>query len=182
MPFRAAALLVAFAGTFAAARADDTAARWKYDNPFCQVVAFTAPLPDVVAPVALAGGESRYALGLYTAAGATLSAHVTLVSDTNAYDAAVPEGTLFGAAGDRKSDAIVVTLPAPDRITPPPLRGDLKSPIGDYGSKPLAVTARAYIDSNGYSIREEIVHQFTPAQFLCVPVVGVTDVELEYNP
>lgn len=115
MPYRAAALLVAFIGTVVPARADD-GVQWKYDNPFCQVVAFVAPLPDVVASIAPAGGEARYALGLYTPTGTTLAAHVTLVSDTDAYDAGVPEGNLFGAEGDRRSDAIVVSLPAPDRI------------------------------------------------------------------
>ena len=76
----------------------------------------------------------------------------------------------------------------------------LQSRVGVYGGRPLTVVARAYIDSNGYSISEEIVqssgvdgmdkfmlgavgvHQFTPAQFLCVPVVGTMDVELKYFP
>lgn len=247
---------MAFLGTFLPARADDSPAPWKYDNPFCQVVAFVAPLPAVVASLAAIPSTSRYALELYTATGTTLAAHVTLVSDTDAYDAAVPDGALFGTAGDRKSEAMVVTLPAADQIgyffvdsyvldraagvtcpsyvfpveapiadtvagarsieaqplqkigplkcgheyTPPGMNGDLTSPIGDYGGKPLIVSARAYVDSNGYSIKEEIVqssgvdgvdkymlgavgqHQFAPAKFLCVPVVGVTEVEMKYFP
>jgi hypothetical protein len=83
---------------------------------------------------------------------------------------------------------------------PPQLNGDLQSPVGIYGGKPLTVVARAYIDSNGYSLSEEIirssgvdgmdkymlgavgVHQFRPARFLCVPVVGTADIELKYFP
>jgi|GEM_PF-2739762 len=256
MPYRAAALLVAFLGTFLPARAESTAAQWKYDNPFCQVIAFVAPLPAVVASLASIASTSRYALQLYTATGTTLAAHVTLVSDTDAYDASFPEGPLSGPAGDRRSEGIVVTLPAADRIgyffvdayvldhgagatcpsyvfpvgepitdraagvrsieaqhlqkigpltcgqayIEPGMSGDLSSPIGRYGGKPLAVTARAYVDSNGYSIKEEIVqssgvdgvdkymlgavgaHQFAPAKFLCVPVVGVIEVEMKYFP
>jgi hypothetical protein len=83
---------------------------------------------------------------------------------------------------------------------PAQMRGDLESLVGDYGGKPLTAVAQAYIDSNGYSVRQEIVqssgvagvdayllgaigmHQFAPAQFLCVPVVGTVDIELKYFP
>lgn len=80
------------------------------------------------------------------------------------------------------------------------LHGDFESPVGRFGNRPLTVEARSYIDSNGYSAREELVtssgvaglddymlgamhvHQFSPAQFLCTPVVSTIDVELKYFP
>jgi len=118
MFFRAAALFLAIASLAAPARAADaSAAHWKYDNPFCQVVAAVAPLPDVVASVTPVTGETRYEVTLYAAEGATLGAHVTLVSDTDAYDAAVPAGTLSGPSEDRRSEPVIVTLPAPDAVT-----------------------------------------------------------------
>jgi hypothetical protein len=256
--FRRAAVLLAalLASLPCAGVADEPSAQWKYDNPFCQVVAALAPIPGVVASLAAVGGETRYALDLFTPAGTTLSAHVTLVSDTDAYDAAVRDGDLSGPPGDRKLEPLIVTLPAPDKVNyffvdsysldhgaavtcpsyvftvsetlssapaglrsieaqhlqkiaaskcakvyaEPGLRGDLTSPVGAYGGKPLTVVARAYIDSNGYSIKDEIVqssgvdgmdkymlgavgvHQFRPAQFLCTPVVGTMLIELKYFP
>lgn len=83
---------------------------------------------------------------------------------------------------------------------PPSLKGQFQSAVGDYGNKPLTVLARAYVDSNGYSIREKLLqssgvegvdqyqlgalheHQFAPAKFLCTPVVSTIDVELHYSP
>ena len=256
--FRPAAALVAalLASLPRPCTADEPSAQWKYDNPFCQVVAAVVPIPDVVASTAAVGSQGRYALDLFTPEGTTLSAHVTLVSDTDAYDAAVPEGTLSGAPADRKIEPLIVTLPAPEKIdyffvdsysidrgtavtcpsyvfpigaalsnapaglrtisaqhlqsiaspkcgkvyADPAMRGDLMSPVGAYGGKPLTVVARAYIDSNGYSIKEEIVqssgvdgmdkymlgavgvHQFRPAEFLCTPVVGTMLIELKYFP
>jgi hypothetical protein len=179
-----------------------------------------------------------------------------LVSESDAYDAAVPDGNLSGAQDDRKLEPLSVTLPAQDKIdyffvdsysldhgaaitcpsyvfpvgetlasapaglrsivaqhlqkiappkcgkvyADPAMHGDLMSPVGAYGGKPLTVVARAYIDSNGYSIKDEIVqssgvdgmdrymlgavgvHQFRPAQFLCTPVVGTMLIELKYFP
>jgi hypothetical protein len=256
--FRRAAVLVAalLASLPRLGAADEPSSQWKYDNPFCQVVASVAPIPDVVASIAAVGGETRYALDLFTADGTTLAAHVTLVSDTDAYDAGVPDGNLSGPPNDRNLEPLVVTLPAGDtidyfyvdsysldhgaavtcpsyvfpigeklssapaglrsieaqhlqKIPPlkcgkvyiqPRLRGDLTSPMGAYGGKPLTVVALAYIDSNGYSIKDEIVqssgvdgmdkymlgavgvHQFSPAQFLCVPVVGEMEITLKYFP
>jgi hypothetical protein len=256
--FRRAAVLVAalLASLPCAGAADEPSSQWKYDNPFCQVVAAVVPIPDVVASIAAVGGDTRYALDLYTPAGTTLGAHVTLISDTDAYDAAVPEGNLSGPPEDRKLEPLIVTLPGavtvdyffvdsysldrgtavtcPSYVFPvgeklpsapaglrliaaqhlqkiaspkcgkvyvePAMHGDLMSPVGAYGGKPLTVVARAYIDSNGYSIKDEIVqssgvdgmdkymlgavgvHQFRPAQFLCVPVVGEMLIELKYFP
>jgi hypothetical protein len=243
---RAAAFLVALESLAAPARAADApAAHWKYDNPFCRVLARVAPAPD----------GSSYALALFAAGGTALDAHVTLVGDTDAYDAHAGSLALNGPPDDRQSPAMLLKLPdnAPIRYffvdsytldgksvtcpsyvfsvrngaldvmagaptieashlarlgsltcgrvyMPPQMHGDLQSAVGDYGGEPLTVTARAYIDSNGYSIREEIVqssgvagldsymlgavgvHQFTPAHFLCVPVVGTTEIELKYFP
>jgi hypothetical protein len=257
MSRRAAVLLVAILGSFAPARAADVpSGDWKYENPFCQVVALVAPIPAVVASTAPVGGDSRYALELFASDGRTLAAHVTLVSDTDAYDATVPKGTLADSSEGRSLGPVIVTLPAPDTITyffvdsysldggagvtcpsyvfqvsqalsgapagvpsvdaqhlqkigplkcgsaylPPQMHGDLESPVGAYGGRPVTAVTRAFIDSNGYAIRQQIVqssgvdgidkyllgavgvHQFTPAQFLCVPVVGTVDVELKYFP
>lgn len=254
---RAAVLVVASLGLLPrTAAADEPASQWQYDNPFCQVVAAVVPIPDVVASIAAVGGESRYALNLFTPGGTTLSAHVTLVSDTDAYDAPVPDGNLSGPPDDRRLEPLIATLPARDTINyffvdsysldhaatvtcpsyvfpvgtalssaptglrsidaqrlqkialpkcgkvyvEPAMRGDLMSPVGAYGGKPLTVVARAYIDSNGYSIKDEIVqssgvdgmdkymlgavgvHQFRPAEFLCTPVVGTMLIELKYFP
>lgn len=254
---RAAVLVVALLGSLPrAGAADEPSAQWKYDNPFCQVVAAVVPIPAVVASTAAVGGDTRYAVNLFTPAGTTLGAHVTLISETDAYDAAVADSNLSGTPDDRKLEPLIVTLPNPDKIdyffvdsysldhgaavtcpsyvfaigetlssaptglrsieaqhlqkipplrcgklyTDPGLRGDLTSPVGAYGGKPLTVVARAYIDSNGYSIKDEIVqssgvdgmdkymlgavgvHQFRPAQFLCVPVVGEMLIELKYLP
>lgn len=253
---RGALLLVALLAFPRGGAADEPSPHWKYENPFCQVVAAVAPIPDIVASIAPVGGQTRYVLDLFTSSGTTLRAHVTLVSEHDAYDAAVPDSDLSGAADDRKLEPLIVTMPAPDKVdyffvdsysvdrgaevtcpsyvfpvgetvssspaglrsidaqqlqkiaapkcgkvyAEPGLRGDLLSPVGAYGGKPLTVVARAYIDSNGYSIQEEIVqssgvdgmdkymlgavgvHQFRPAQFLCVPVVGTMLIELKYFP
>lgn len=107
---------MALASLGAPARAADAAAaQWKYDNPFCDVIAAAAPLPDVIASVSLTPGNSRYALELHARAGVTLAAHVTFVSDTDAYDAAVPVANLSGPAEDRELTTVVVALPSPDR-------------------------------------------------------------------
>jgi hypothetical protein len=117
MSWRAAAFPVALASVIAPARATDVSpAHWKYDNPFCQVVASVVPIPDVVASVNSVSGGVRYELALFTAAGELLAAHVTLVSGTDAYDAAVPDGSLSGPMEDRTLGPIVVTLPSPDRV------------------------------------------------------------------
>lgn len=238
---------MALTSLIAPARAADApTVHWKHDNPFCQVVAQVAP----------ADNGSAYALALFAAAGSMLDAHVTLVSDTDAYDAHVSGTSLSGTPDDRQSDPMLVKFPVAAHLkyffvdsyaidagknvtcpsyvftlddgvaevpagiqtvqaehlqelaplkcghayVPPRMRGDLQSPVSAYGGRPLTVVARAYIDSNGYSISEEIVqssgvdgmdkfmlgavgvHQFAPAQFLCVPVVGTTEVELKYFP
>jgi hypothetical protein len=244
---RAAVLLVALFGMCVPARAADTpSAKWKYDNPFCQVIAQAARTSD----------GSGYGLALFAAGGEKVDAHVTLITQTDAYDADV-NVLLSGPPDDRQTGAVLVKLPASAAVqysfvdsyvldgngavtcpsyvfplddsttsvpagveaivaqhlqalgplkcghayTPPQMRGDLQSPVGmNYGDRPLTVVARAYVDSNGYSIKEDIVqssgvdgldkymlgavgvHQFAPAQFLCVPVVGETEVELKYYP
>lgn len=247
MSRRGAVLLVALFASFASARAADApSVKWKYENPFCQVIADVAPAYD----------GSGYGLALFSAAGEKLAAHVTLVSDTDAYDARV-SGPLSGPSDNRQTGPVLVKLPVSTGVkyvfvdsyaldeasavtcpsyvfpmgsalsdvprdaetitathlqalgplqcgkvyVPPQMHGELQSPVGmNYGDRPLTVVARAYIDSNGYSIKEDIVqssgvdgldkymlgavgvHQFAPARFLCVPVVGITDVELRYLP
>lgn len=102
----AAAFLVALLYSCVPARAADAPAPdWKYSNPFCGVVAAFAPI-----------GDGRYALSLFAEKGTTLAAHVTLVSDTDAYDVTVPNTNLSGPITDRQMKTLVVTLPAKDGI------------------------------------------------------------------
>ncbi len=51
---------------------------------------------------ARASDEARYGLELFTDHGTTLAAHVTLVSDTDAYDATVPDTNLLGPRARRR--------------------------------------------------------------------------------
>lgn len=107
MLLRGAALLLALACPCIPARAADTPpAAWKYDNPFCGVVASVARL----------GNSGRYGLALFAQQGTTLAAHVTLISNTDAYDVAVPDTDLTGAPADRQMNPVVVTLPATDAV------------------------------------------------------------------
>lgn len=105
---RAAALLVvALLGSFAPAHAGvEPSARWKYANPFCKVIAAVAALGD----------GKRYAVALSAEGGTTISAHVTLVSATDAYAAAVPDMNLEGSMENRELPAIVFALPSADKI------------------------------------------------------------------
>jgi hypothetical protein len=117
MLLRAAVLLMAVASFGAPALAADApATQWKFDNPFCDVVAAVAPLPDVVAATTPVSGPSRYAVDLHARSGATVAAHVTLISDTDAYDATVPEAKLSGPMEDRVTSPFIVTLPKADSI------------------------------------------------------------------
>ncbi|MGC1380770.1 MAG: energy transducer TonB [Candidatus Baltobacteraceae bacterium] len=96
---RSSAALAALALLVTPARAADApGAAWTRDNPFCQVVAQVAPFAD----------GSGYGLKLYAANGRTVDAHVTLVSDTDAYDAHVANVPLTGSAGDRESDGVAL--------------------------------------------------------------------------
>jgi hypothetical protein len=104
---KSAALLVALAWSFTPARAAvESSAHWKHDNPFCGVLAAVAPLAD----------GTRYGLALFAEHGTTLAAHVTLVSDTDAYDVVVPDTDLFGPLQDRQVEPVIVTLPSTDKI------------------------------------------------------------------
>ncbi len=219
---------------------------WKYDNPFCGVVARVAPIAD----------GTGYAVALDASAGNTVDAHVTLVGASDAYDADLTGQPLVGTPDDRHSDGVIVKLPNSAKIAyffvdsyaidggksvscpsyvfpvstatlnvppgvsgiaaqhlqalgslpcghvyvPPSMHGQFQSAIGKYGNRRLTVVARAYIDSNGRSVREELLtssgvegvdqfelgaireHQFMPAQFLCTPVVSTIDVEMHYSP
>jgi hypothetical protein len=102
---RSAALLVALTCPIASARAD-TAQHWKYDNPFCGAVAAVVPLGD----------GTRYGVDVFADHGTTLAAHVTLVGDTDAYDANVPDTNLLGTKEDRKIQPLVVTVPSGTKI------------------------------------------------------------------
>jgi hypothetical protein len=89
------------------ARADDAPpAAWKYDNPFCKVLAAVAPLGD----------GRRYAIELLAPSGITVAANVTLISASDAYQAAIPDTNLEGALDDRGVPPVVFALPAPDKI------------------------------------------------------------------
>jgi len=82
---RAAAFIAALASLAVGARAADLpAAPWKHVNPFCDVLAAVAPI----------AGGSQYALELYAARGTTLDAHVTAISESDAYDVHVADTNL----------------------------------------------------------------------------------------
>lgn len=248
MTLRAVACFAALITTVLPAYADNAAApTWKHDNAFC----------GALASVVSTGDPGSYAVGLFTGAGTTIDAHVTLVGKTDAYDAYVTAAPLTGAPGDLQSEGVVAKLPPDAHIgwyyvdsyavdggatitcpsyifvvddrtvnvpenartidvrhlqALPPLKcGHVYTPAemgrgleaqvsSGYGDHSLVVVARSSIDSNGYSMREEIVqssgvagfdsymlgamhtHQFKPAQFLCTPVVGTVEVELKYGP
>ncbi len=104
---RAVALLVAVLSSCVPARAADAPAPdWKYATPFCGVIAAVGPV----------GSEGRYGLALFAEKGTTLAAHVTLVSNTDAYDVSVPDANLSGPIADREFDPVVVALPSSDSI------------------------------------------------------------------
>jgi TonB family protein len=82
---------------------------WKFDNPFCEVLAGLVPF-EGIAP------GSEYGVQLYASHGTTVAAHVTLIGAENAYDANVTVTNLQGAPADRRSEAIVVKLAKPEPI------------------------------------------------------------------
>ncbi|HXO16951.1 MAG TPA: hypothetical protein VN909_02150, partial [Candidatus Dormibacteraeota bacterium] len=101
MFLRAVALLVALASLAAPASAAGTpAAVWKFDNPFCRVVARMGPFSK----------GNGYGLALAAAAGSAVDAHVTLVGTTDAYDVHV-NGALSGPPDDRETPPMVVGVP-----------------------------------------------------------------------
>jgi hypothetical protein len=106
MSFRAAAFLVVLASLVAPARADVAAANWKLDNPFCNVIAEMAPLAQ----------GTGYGLALYAAKGTSLEAHLTLISNTDAYDAHVGALRLSGPAQDRAGEPVLVKVPSGVKI------------------------------------------------------------------
>jgi hypothetical protein len=244
---RGAAFLATLVSLVGPVRAADIApSSWKYENPFCKVVANVMPVT----------GRAAYAVAVYTASGTLIDAHVTLVGETDAFDAHVVSAPLSGPADNRQSAPILVTLPTgqsasyffvdsysidnaqpvtcPSYVfsagartvdepvdapvmaaqhlqalgllkcgrvyTAPGKRGELEAPVAAFNGRTLTVVVRAYLDSNGYSMREDVVrssgvqwmdqftigavhvHQFAPAQFLCTPVVGTLDLEMQYGP
>ncbi len=247
MSHRGAASLLALAWIVAPARAaDKPGVAWKFDNPFCGVVARMGPFSK----------GAGYGLTLAADGGSAVDAHVTVIGATDAYDVHV-KAALNGPPEDRESLPVVVDVPrdakaayyyvdsyaidggantsCPSYVsgvgdaviqgepgnaptiaaqhlqalgplqcgsvyTGPGMHGQLQTAVGVYGGKPLTVVGRAYLDSNGRSVREEIVrtsgvegfdrfmlgalheHEFTPAKFLCTPVVGTIDVEVKYFP
>jgi hypothetical protein len=104
---KSAAFLVTLGLSFGAVRAaGSSAADWKYANPFCGAVAEVAPLSD----------GSGYGLLLATASGTTIEAHVTLISDTDAYDAHISDTNLLGPPEDRESAPVAIRLPTADTV------------------------------------------------------------------
>ena len=98
---RAAAFIAALASLAICARAADLpAAPWKHANPFCDVLAAVAPI----------AGGSQYALELYAARGTTLDAHVTAISESDAYDVHVADTNLSGPPEDRQTDPVAVAF------------------------------------------------------------------------
>jgi hypothetical protein len=244
---RAAAFVVALAWSCIPARAADApVSNWKYENPFCGVIAAVAPL----------GSSGRYGLAIFAEAGTTLAAHVTLVSDTDAYDVTVPDTNLSGPITDRQMEPVAVTLPVKDAIKyyfvdsyaadrgasvpcpsyvfplddpvadaasdvtsieakhlqslgklacgamyrPPGGGSNDLGVMGHFGNRPLSTQYRVFIDSNGRAVGQKLLassgvdaldaaargnvqnHQYVPAQFLCMPVVGEIELRLDYEP
>jgi hypothetical protein len=79
---------------------------WKFENPFCNVVAQMAPLAD----------GTGYGLALYAASGKSIDAHVTLIGKSDAYDAHVTALPLAGSAEDREGRAVLVRMPPGTKI------------------------------------------------------------------
>jgi TonB family protein len=202
---------------------------------------------------------SEYGLALFASHGTRVGAHVTLIGADGAYDASVSAMNLQGAAGDRRSDAVVVKFEKPVRIhyffvdsftidggasvtcpsyvrvtgegpsqdattglglntvvptflqnlpdlpcgkayTEPSIKRGYEAIVGLYGDLKRTTTLHVYVDSNGHEIRATVekssgveglddaamasVQQTTyhPAQFLCTPVVGEVEEEIEYTP
>ena len=99
---RGAAFLATLVSLVGPVRAADIApSSWKYENPFCKVVANVMPVT----------GRAAYAVAVYTASGTLIDAHVTLVGETDAFDAHVVSAPLSGPADNRQSAPILVTLP-----------------------------------------------------------------------
>jgi hypothetical protein len=86
-----------------------SASVWKFDNPFCEVLAALVPI-EGSAP------GSEYGLQLYASHGTTVAAHLTLIGAEGAYDANVTASNLQGASIDRRSDALLVKLEKPEPI------------------------------------------------------------------
>jgi hypothetical protein len=107
MSVQAAAVLTALTALIAPGRAADApGATWKFDNPFCNVIAQMQPL----------AGVPGYALGVSAAGGTELEVHVSLVTDTDAYDAHLTHLRLSGPADDRESDTKIVAIPNRQKV------------------------------------------------------------------
>ena len=199
----AAVLLVASLGSFVPARAADTpATSWKYDNPFCKVLAAVAPLGD----------GRRYAIELLAQSGTTVAAHVTLVSGSDAYEAAIPDTNLEGAVEDREMPAVVFALPAADKIqyafvdvyaidrAPRVTRPSYVFPIGDPIAAPtgeVPTLSASHLESLGKlacgHTYEDVGMGLEPGGlighfgnkrllFLCTSVVGEVQMTVDYVP
>jgi hypothetical protein len=225
---------------------DVSTGQWAHENSFCQAVAQIAPIDD----------GSGYGVALLAPSGTTISAHVTLVTDTDAYDANVQNATLTGSPNNRESEPILVKTPVATKVKyffvdsfaiaggqrqtcpsyvfevrdgiadspsgalivgathlqtlatircghayePPHINGDVHDIVGTYGSRPLSNVAHVYIDSKGQPIEVKLTkssgvegldqftlgaieeHRFTPARFLCTPVVGQMTLQMNYMP
>ncbi|MBV8725324.1 MAG: hypothetical protein JO078_05070 [Candidatus Eremiobacteraeota bacterium] len=102
---KAAAFLAVFPPLLATTHTTESS--WRFDNPFCGVIVQARPL----------AGTPGYALQLGAATGEELDAHVTLVSDSDAYDAYLSNVRLAGPPDDRQSNAKLVTLPRDQTVS-----------------------------------------------------------------
>ncbi len=101
---RAAAFLIVVHWLWAPADATETA--WKFDNPFCKVVAEMQPLAD----------GSGYAVALGAAEGNEVSAHVTLVTESDAYDLHLEGLPLSISGSGREAGPVIATLTTSDKV------------------------------------------------------------------
>ena len=81
-------------------------------SPFCPVSAVVIPWDAATDEPAGDAAGTAVALGIFSEKGRVADVHVTLIGDAAAYDAHVSDVELYGRAYDRKSAAMLVTLPS----------------------------------------------------------------------
>lgn len=91
-------------------------------------------------------------------------------------------------------------MPCGKAYTAPAVQKGFGPPVGFYGYQRRSTILHVFIDSNGVPVRtsmktssgvpglDDVAYagvqytRYRPAQFLCTPVVGETDMEMEYSP
>jgi hypothetical protein len=91
-------------------------------------------------------------------------------------------------------------MPCGKAYTEPSVQKGFDSPVGFYGYQRRSTVLHVFIDSNGLQVRSSIKSssgvpglddaayagvqytRYRPAQFLCTPVVGEIDMQMDYSP